>query len=136
MAFDVDGLDVGSTELILAHSPRVDERLRLRLDLDFLRDMPNIKSVLFVSSLGTYYVTAGANAHTAENNVLAARGVAAGTETGGNTALVNTYVPDNGDVDATTYATDSKTGVAFVIDAHGWPDLYLGQRDQRHRRQR
>lgn len=83
-------------------------------------------------------MTAGANAHTAENNVLAARGVAAGTETGGNTALVNTYVPDNGDVDvdATTYATDSKTGVAFAIDAHGWPDLYLGQRDQRHRRQR
>ena len=61
---------------------------------------------------------------------------AAGTETGGNTALVNTYVPDNGDVDATTYATDSKTGVAFAIVAHGWPDLYLGQRDQRHRRQR
>lgn len=54
MAFDVDGLDVGSAEFILALSLRVDARLRLPLDLEFLRDMPNIKSVLFVSSLGTY----------------------------------------------------------------------------------
>lgn len=52
MAFDVDGLDVDSAELILALSLRVDARLRLLLDLDFLRDMPNIKSVPFVSSLG------------------------------------------------------------------------------------
>lgn len=39
---------------MLALSLRVDARLRLPLDLDFLRDMPNIKSMLFGSSPGTY----------------------------------------------------------------------------------
>ena len=47
-----------------------------------------------------------------------------------------TYILDAGTYYVTTYATDSKTGAAFVIDAHGWPDFYLGQRDQRRRWQR
>ena len=60
----------------------------------------------WILDAGTYYVTAGKNAHDAVNNVLAAKG--ASVE--GNTALVNEYVPDNTEVDTTTYATDTLTG--------------------------
>lgn len=60
----------------------------------------------WILDAGTYYVTAGKNAHDAANNVLAAKG--ASVE--GNTAMVAEYVPDNTEVDTTTYATDTLTG--------------------------
>lgn len=60
----------------------------------------------YIFDAGTYYVTAGHNAHDAVNNVLAAKGAAVG----GNAALTATYVPENIEVDTTTYATDSLTG--------------------------
>ncbi|MBM6774749.1 glycoside hydrolase family 3 C-terminal domain-containing protein [Olsenella profusa] len=60
----------------------------------------------WILDAGTYYVTAGRNSHDAVNNVLAAKGAAVD----GNAALVATYVPDNTEVDTTTYATDTLTG--------------------------
>ena len=66
----------------------------------------------YILDAGTYYVTAGREAHDAVNNVLAAKGytTADGMDAEGNAAMTATYVPDNADVDATTYAADSYTG--------------------------
>ncbi|MDO4848904.1 MAG: glycoside hydrolase family 3 N-terminal domain-containing protein [Coriobacteriia bacterium] len=61
----------------------------------------------YILDAGTYYVCAAADAHAAANNVLAAKGA----DVDGDASLVETYVPANTDVDATTYATDSLTGV-------------------------
>ena len=73
----------------------------------------------YVLDAGTYYVTAAADAHAAVNNVLAAKGA----DVDGDASLVATYVPDvEGEVDATTYSTDSYTGEAVtnkLSDARG-----------------
>ena len=61
----------------------------------------------YILDAGTYYVTAAADAHDAAKQVLAAKGASVTAEKG----LVDTYVPSNTTVDATTYATDSLTGV-------------------------
>ena len=75
----------------------------------------------YILDAGTYYVTAAHDSHDAVNNVLAAKG-ASGTDAAGNKSLVDTYVPANADVDATTYATDSLTGEKIeneLSDARG-----------------
>ncbi len=81
----------------------------------------------YILDAGTYYVCAATDAHAAVNNVLAAKAV----EVGGDAELVATYVPDNAEVDATTYATDELSGVAVtnqLDDAAG--DLtYLSRSD-------
>ena len=76
----------------------------------------------WVLDAGTYYVTAATDAHTAANNVLAAKAASAKTDARGNASLVDTYVPANADVDVTTYSTDTLTGVAVtnrLSDARG-----------------
>lgn len=60
----------------------------------------------WILDAGTYYVTAAGNSHEAVNNVLAAKGAAVE----GNVAMTATYLPDNAEVDAITYATDGLTG--------------------------
>ena len=60
----------------------------------------------WILDAGTYYVTAAGDSHEAVNNVLAAKGAAVE----GNVAMTATYVPDNAEVDTTTYATDTLTG--------------------------
>ncbi len=107
----VELVGFGKTKLL---EPGESQTLSIEFDREQLKAYDANGAKTYILDAGTYYVTAGANAHAAENNVLAARGVAAGTETGGNAALVNTYVPDNADVDVTTYATDSKTGAAVI----------------------
>ena len=75
----------------------------------------------YILDAGTYYVTVAHDSHDAVNNVLAAKG-ASGTDAAGNKSLVDTYVPANADVDATTYATDSLTGEKIeneLSDARG-----------------
>ena len=81
----------------------------------------------YVLDAGTYYVTAGRDSHDAVNNVLAAKGAA----TDGNAAMVAEYVPDNAEVDTTTYATDTLTGEAVtnrLADAAG-DVTYLSRAD-------
>ncbi len=76
----------------------------------------------WVLDAGTYYVTAATDAHAAANNVLAAKAADAKTDARGNASLVDTYVPANADVDVTTYAKDTLTGVAVtnrLSDARG-----------------
>lgn len=87
----------------------------------------------YILDAGTYYITAGKNAHDAVNNVLAAKGTGdAGKMTAeGNAEMTSKYVPENPDVDATTYAKDSYSGVEITNqfdDAAG--DLtYLSRKD-------
>ncbi|WP_322155938.1 glycoside hydrolase family 3 N-terminal domain-containing protein [Paratractidigestivibacter sp.] len=64
----------------------------------------------YILDAGTYYVTAGTDAHAAVNNILAAKGA----KVDGDKALADTYVPANAEVDTTTYSTDSLTGVAVT----------------------
>lgn len=64
----------------------------------------------YILDAGTYYVCAATNAHAAVNNILAAKGAAVE----GSSALVNTYVPANIDVDTSKYAADSDTGAAIA----------------------
>lgn len=59
----------------------------------------------WILDAGTYYVTAAGNSHEAVNNVLAAKGAAVE----GNVAMTATYLPDNAEVDAITYAMDGLT---------------------------
>ena len=81
----------------------------------------------WILDAGTYYVTAAHNAHDAANNVLAAKGASVA----GNKSLADTYVPANTEVDVTTYATDSLTGVAVTnhLDDAAGDVTYLTRAD-------
>lgn len=81
----------------------------------------------WILDAGTYYVTAAHNAHDAANNVLTAKGASVA----GNKSLADTYVPANTDVDVTTYATDSLTGVAVTnhLDDAAGDVTYLTRAD-------
>ena len=85
----------------------------------------------WVLDAGTYYVTAATDAHAAANNVLAAKAAGAKTDARGNASLADTYVPANTDVDVTTYATDSLTGVAVTnhLDDAAGDVTYLTRAD-------
>ncbi len=82
----------------------------------------------YILDAGTYYITAAKDAHSAINQILGEKSVAIdGTVEG----LVDTYVPENTEVDTTTYAKDSYSGVDItnlLDDATG--DLtYLTRND-------
>lgn len=67
----------------------------------------------YIFDAGDYYITAASDAHKAINNILAAKGktVADGMTADGNADFTEVYVPENTEVDVTTYATDTLTGV-------------------------
>ena len=124
----VELVGFGKTKLL---EPGESQTLTIEFDREQLKSYDTNGAKTYILDAGTYYIAAGANAHAAENNILAARGVAAGAEAGGNAALVATYVPDNADVDVTTYAMDSKTGVAITnqFDAAAGDATYLTRAD-------
>ena len=124
----VELVGFGKTKLL---EPGESQTLTIEFDREQLKSYDTNGAKTYILDAGTYYIAAGANAHAAENNILAARGVAAGAEAGGNAARVATYVPDNADVDVTTYAMDSKTGVAITnqFDAAAGDATYLTRAD-------
>lgn len=97
-------------------APGTSETVEITFNEELLKSYDANGAGTYILDAGIYYVTAGRNAHDAVNNVLAAKGytTADGMDAEGNTDLVNTYVPDNADVDATTYAADTKTGTAIT----------------------
>ena len=97
-------------------APGTSETVEITFNEELLKSFDANGAGTYILDAGIYYVTAGRNAHDAVNNVLAAKGytTADGMDAEGNTDLVNTYVPDNADVDATTYAADTKTGTAIT----------------------
>ena len=92
--------------------PGVSQTVEITFDESQLKSYDENNARTYILDAGTYYVTAGRDAHDAVNNVLAAKGytTADGMTADGNAALVATYVPDNAEVDTTTYATDTRTG--------------------------
>ena len=109
----VELVGLGKTKLL---EPGESQTIEITFDEEQLKAYDANGAKTYILDAGTYYVTAGKNAHDAVNNILAAKGytTANGMDAEGNAAMVATYVPDNADVDTTTYAADTKTGVAIT----------------------
>ena len=112
-----NGVEKAAVELVgLAKTdvlePGESQTVEIALSEEQLKSYDANGAGTYILDAGTYYLTAGKNAHDAVNNVLAAKGytTADGMDAEGNVAMVAEYVPDNADVDATTYAADSYTG--------------------------
>lgn len=69
----------------------------------------------YILDAGDYYITAAKNAHDATNKILAAKGktIANGMTADGIKEMVSLYVPENPDVDTSSYAKDSYSGVTI-----------------------
>lgn len=74
------------------------------------------KAKTYIFDAGTYYITAASNAHAAINNILAKKGytTAQGMTEDGKADFVAEYVPENAEVDATTYSIDDYSGVEIT----------------------
>ena len=105
----VELVGLGKTELL---EPGESQTVEISFNEGQLKAYDANGAGTYVLDAGTYYVTAGRDAHDAVNNVLAAKGytTADGMTADGDPAMVSEYVPDNADVDVTTYAADSYTG--------------------------
>lgn len=93
-------------------------------------DYTNAKT--YILDAGTYYITAGKNAHDAINHILAAKGASTDKMTdAGNPALVAEYIPKNPDVDSTTYAKDTYSGadITNLFDEAAGEITYLSRND-------
>lgn len=99
-------------------APGESERVSATVEKEQLKAFDR-SSGSYVFDAGTYYFTAAANAHAAENQILAQRGSkaeklvnAAGMSSGvsADKSLVREYKPGNTDTDVTTYANDTATG--------------------------
>ncbi len=133
-----NGVEKASVELVgLGKTgtlePGASETVEISFDEEQLKAYDANGAGTYILDAGTYYVTAGRDAHDAVNNVLAAKGytTADGMDAEGNTAMVATYVPDNADVDTTTYATDSQTGeeVGNLFEDAAGDATYLSRSD-------
>ena len=94
-------------------------------------DYNNAKT--YILDAGTYYITAAKNAHEAVNNILSKKGfdVSGGMTADGNADFVAEYVPENADVDTTTYAKDDYSGVEITnqLDFARGDTTYLTRSD-------
>lgn len=86
--------------------PGASQTVEVTFDESQLASYDYQRAKTWILDAGTYYVTAAGNSHEAVNNVLAAKGAAVE----GNVAMTATYLPDNAEADAITYATDGLTG--------------------------
>ncbi|MBP3884113.1 MAG: glycoside hydrolase family 3 C-terminal domain-containing protein [Olsenella sp.] len=115
------GIEKASVQLVAygktgVLEPGASETLTIDVDPALLASFDAHGAGTYVIENGTYYITAGHNAHDAVNSVLAAKGH--GTA-GGNAALAAAHelavdgakaLPDQPTVDATTFSTDAYTG--------------------------
>lgn len=93
-------------------------------------DYTNAKT--YILDAGTYYITAGKNAHDAVNNVLCAKGADTSAMTGeGNADMAAVYEPSNDTVDTVTYAKDSYSGAEITnqFDEAAGDITYLSRND-------
>jgi beta-glucosidase len=105
-------------------APGASETVTVTFSEEQLKAYDYTNAQTYILDAGTYYITAATDAHSAVNNVLAAKGatVADGMTADGDSAFVDTYVPANTEVDTTTYSVDSYSGVAItnqLSDAQG-----------------
>jgi beta-glucosidase len=100
-------VNYGKTKLL---KPGETQTVSVTFDQDMLKAYDANGAKTYILDAGTYYVTAAHDSHDAVNNVLAAKGA----NVAGDASRVSTYVPSNTDVDATTYATDAKSGAEIT----------------------
>lgn len=90
----------------------------------------------YIVDAGDYYLSAANDAHSAVNNILAAKGftVSDGMDADGDAAFVNEFTIDG--LDTTTYATSAETGAPIVnafddVDLSTWDSefTYLSRSD-------
>lgn len=113
--------------------PGESETVTVRFDQEQLKSYDYTNAETYILDAGDYYITAAKDAHTAVNNILAEKGktTADGMTEDGKVEFVDIYTPDISEVDTTTYAVDSYSGVEVSNkfgDANG--DLtYLSRSD-------
>lgn len=131
-----NGVEKSSVELVgygktKELKPGEKETVTVTFDQEQLKSYDANNAKTYVLDAGTYYITAAANAHTAVEQILAVK--TAGTENAveANVQLVTAYVPENADVDTTTYAADSYSGaeITNVFDDAAGDVTYLTRSD-------
>lgn len=93
-------------------------------------DSNNAKT--YILDAGTYYITAGKNAHDAINNILTAKGAdSTKMSVEGRAELTQTYVPANESTDITAYAADTYSGaqITNLFDDAKGDITYLSRND-------
>lgn len=85
-------------------APKASQTVTVSVPKEYLRAYDANKAKTYIVDAGTYYFTAGKDAHDGLNNILAAQGYSQsdGMTAAGNAALVGTYVQTA--LDATTYS--------------------------------
>ena len=101
------------------------ETVIVNVSKELLKAYDRLGAKTYILDAGTYYLTAGRNAHAAVNNVLAAKGAAVS----GDASLVGTY--QAAVFDARTYAVDSYSGETITnrLDAAAGDTVYLTRSD-------
>jgi beta-glucosidase len=90
-----------------------EETVTLNISKEMLKAYDYTEAKTYIVDAGTYYFTAGRNAHDALNNVLTAKGADSSKLTAnGNAELVATY--EQSVIDTTTYAVSQATGKAIT----------------------
>lgn len=89
-----------------------EETVTLNISKEMLKAYDYTEAKTYIVDAGTYYFTAGRNAHDALNNVLTVKGADSSRLTEvGNAELVKTY--EQAAIDTTTYAVSQSTGNAI-----------------------
>ena len=118
----VELVQYGKTKLL---APGESEVISVTFNKRQLASYDALGAKTYIIDAGTYYVTAGKNAHDAVNNVLAAKGAAVS----GNTALVASF--EEAELDTVTYSTDDYSGVEITnkLDSARGELTYLTRSD-------
>ena len=113
---------LGKTQNLAAGASEV---VTVNVSKELLKAYDRTNAKTYILDAGTYYLTAGKNAHSAINNVLAAKGASVN----GDASLVSTYTV--AEPDATTYSVDSYSGEAITnrLDAAAGDVVYLSRSD-------
>lgn len=114
--------------------PNDSETVAVQFNKSQLASYDYVNAKTYILDAGEYYITAGSNAHSALNNILAYKGytVDDGMTEDGNSSLVTVYDPGITEtVDSKTYAVDAKTGVAITnqFDFADSGCTYLSRKD-------
>lgn len=112
--------------------PGETETVTIQFHEEQLKSYDYTTAKTYILDAGTYYITAGRDAHNAVNNILTAKGAQKDKLTAtGSAEMVTEYVPANTEVDTTTYAADSYSGadITNVFDDAKGDVTYLSRSD-------
>ena len=125
----VELVGYGKTQML---EPGQTETVTATFNEEQLKSYDYTNAKTYILDAGTYYITAGKNAHDAVNNILTVKGASVDRMTAeGNAELVSEYVPANTDTDITTYKKDSYSGeeITNLFDDAQGEITYLSRSD-------